>query len=73
MAESSRRNLFLALCALVLLHTGAHISQSYVNYPAWHFIKAESFEPYQWAITLRAGVFLAAPRLLEIVLALIVL
>jgi hypothetical protein len=73
MTESSRRNLFLALCAVVLLHTGAHISQSYVNYPTWHLIEAESFKPYHWAITLRAGAFLAAPRLLEIVLALIVL
>jgi hypothetical protein len=35
MTESSRRNLFLALCAVVLLHTGAHINQSYVNYPTW--------------------------------------
>ena len=73
MTESSRRNLFLALCALALLQTGAHISQSYVNYPTWHLIEAESFKPYHWAITIRAGVFLAAPRLLEIVLGLIVL
>ncbi|MBA2526795.1 MAG: hypothetical protein H0V18_13585 [Pyrinomonadaceae bacterium] len=73
MTESGRRNLFLALCAIALLHTGAHISQSYVNYPTWHLIESESFKPYHWAITIRAGVFLAAPRLLEIVLGLIVL
>lgn len=73
MTESSRRTLFLALCALVLLQTGAHISQSYVNYPTWHLIEAESFKHYHWAITIRAGAFLATPRLLEIVLGLIVL
>ena len=73
MTESTRRNLFLALCAIALLQTGAHISQSYVNYPTWHLIEAESFKPYHWAITIRAGVFLAAPRLLEVVLGLIVL
>ena len=49
MTESSRRSFFLALCALVLLHIGAHISQSYLNHPAWHVIEAESFKPYHWA------------------------
>jgi hypothetical protein len=73
MTESSRRGLFLALFTVALLQTGAHISQSYVNYPAWHWIEAESFKPYHWAITIRAGVFLAAPRLVEIILGLIVL
>ncbi len=73
MTESSRRDLFLALFTVALLTTGAHISQSYVNYPAWHWIEAESFKPYHWAITIRAGVFLAAPRLVEIILGLIVL
>lgn len=73
MTESSRRNLFLVLCAIALLQTGAHISQSFVNYPTWHLIESESFKPYHWAITIRAGVFLLAPRVLEIVLGLIVL
>ena len=73
MTESSRLNLFLVLCAIALLQTGAHISQSFVNYPTWYLIEAESFKPYHWAITIRAGVFLLAPRVLEIVLGLIVL
>lgn len=73
MTESSRRVLFLGLFTIALLQTGAHISQSFVNYPAWHWIEAESFKPYHWAITIRAGVFLAAPRLVEIILGLIVL
>ena len=73
LTESNRRHLFLALCALALLQTGAHISQSYVNYPTWHLIEAESFKPYHWAITIRAGVFLLVPRVLEIVLGLAVL
>jgi hypothetical protein len=73
MTESSRRHLFLALCALALLQTGGHISQSYVNYPSWHFIESESFKPYHWAITIRSGVFLLTPRFVEIVLGLVVL
>ena len=73
MKESTRRNWFLALCVIALLHTGAHVSQAFVNYPAWHLIEAESFKPYHWAITLRAGLFLALPRLVELALGLIVL
>jgi len=73
MTESNRRYLFLALCALALLQTGAHISQSYVNYPTWHFIEAVSFKPYHVAITIRSIVFLLVPRVVEIVLGLIVL
>ena len=46
MSESHRRNLFLALCALVLLHTGVHLSQSFVNYPGWYVLEAESFKAY---------------------------
>jgi hypothetical protein len=71
--ESNRRTLFLVLCVVALLHTGAHISQSFVNYPNWHLIDARSFPAYHWGITIRAGIFLAAPRLLEIVIGLIVL
>ena len=73
MTESNRQHLFLALCALALLQTGAHISQSYVNYPTWHLIEAESFKPYHWAITIRSVVFLLTPRLVEVILGLIVL
>jgi hypothetical protein len=73
MIESRRRNLFLALCALVLLHTGVHLSQSFVNYPGWYVLEAESFKAYHWPMSMRAGIFGAAPRLLELVLALVVL
>ena len=73
MIESRRRNLFLALCALVLLHTGVHLSQSFVNYPGWYVLEAESFKAYHWPMSIRAGIFGAAPRLLELVLALVVL
>lgn len=73
MIDSNRRALFLLLCVVALLQTGAHISQSFVNYPNWHLIDAPSFPAYHWGITMRAGLFLAAPRLLEIVIGLIVL
>jgi hypothetical protein len=71
--ESNRRTLFLVLFVVALMHTGAHISQSFVNYPNWHLIDARSFPAYHWGITIRAGIFLAAPRLVEIVIGLIVL
>ena len=73
MSESRRRNLFLALCALVLLHTGVHLSQSFINYPGWYVLEAESFKAYHGPMSIRAGIFGAAPRLLELVLALVVL
>jgi len=73
MSESRRRNLFLLLCAIALLHTGAHISQSFVNYANWHLIDSRSFPAYHWGITIRAGIFLALPRLVEIVIGLIAL
>ena len=73
MNESNRQILFLVLCVVAFLQTGAHISQSYVNYPNWHLIDARSFPAYHWGITMRAGLFLAAPRLVEIVIGLIVL
>jgi hypothetical protein len=73
MSESLRRNLFLALCALVLLHTGVHISQSFINYPGWYVLEAESFKAYHGPMSIRARTFGAAPRLLELVLALVVL
>ena len=73
MNESNRRTLFLVLCVVALLQTGAHISQSFVNYPNWHLIDAQSFPAYHWGITIRAGIFALAPRLVEIVIGLIVL
>ena len=73
MSESLRRNLFLALCVLVLLHTGVHISQSFINYPGWYVFEAESFKAYHGPMSIRAGIFGAAPRLVELVLALVVL
>jgi hypothetical protein len=73
MSESSRRNLFLALCALALLHTGANISQSYVNYPGWYVLDVQSFKAYHWPMSIRAAIFLMAPRVVELILALIVL
>ena len=73
MSESNRRNLFLVLCGIALLQTGAHISQSFVNYPAWHLIDGGSFPAYHRAITIRASVFLLAPRIVEIVIGLIAL
>ena len=44
MNESYRRILFVALFAVVLFQTGAHTSQSFVNYPAWEF-KEAVFQP----------------------------
>ena len=73
MSEWSRRNLFLLLCAVALLQTGVHMSQSFINYPAWHLIDSGSFPAYHWAITIRAGVFGLLPRILEIVIGLTVL
>ena len=73
MNESSRRNLFLALCALALLHTGANISQSYVNYPGWYVLDVQSFKAYHWPMSIRAAIFLLAPRVVEVILALVVL
>ena len=52
---ANRRTLFLVLCVVALLATGAHISQSFVNYPNWHLIDARSFPAYHWGITIRAG------------------
>ena len=73
MSESLRRNLFLALCVLVLLHTGVHLSQSFINYPGWYVFEAESFKAYHGPMSIRAAILGAAPRLVELVLALVVL
>ena len=73
MNESNRRTLFLVLCVEVLLLTGVHICQSFVNYPNWHLIDARSFPAYHWGITIRAGVFALFPRIVEIAIGLAVL
>jgi hypothetical protein len=73
MSESGRRKLFLVLCVLVLLHTGVHLSQSFINYPGWYVLEAESFKAYHLPMSVRAGMLGAAPRLVELVLALVVL
>jgi hypothetical protein len=73
MNESLRRNVFLALCTLVLLHTGVHLSQSFINYPGWYVLEAESFKAYHYPMSIRAAILGAAPRLVELGLALVVL
>ena len=73
MNESNRRRLFVALCTIALLATGAHISQSYVNYPGWHLMDPTSFRAYHGDMFLRAVVFLLLPRVLEIAIGFAVL
>ena len=73
MSEASRRILFVVLFAVVWFQTGAHISQWFVNYPAWQFIGRDSFPAYHRAITIGAVLFLLVPRVVEVVLATVVL
>ena len=73
MSESNRRRLFVTLFTMALLATGAHISQSYVNYPGWHLMEPTSFRAYHGAMFLRAVVFLLLPRVLEIAIGFAVL
>ena len=73
MNESGRRILFIALFAVVFFQTGAHVSQAFVNYPAWQFIGRDSFPAYHRAMTVGAFPFLLVPRLVELVLAIVVL
>ena len=73
MKENTRRLLFLILFAEVFYHTGAHISQAFVNYPAWGFISMDSFPKYHFVMKYRAGAFLLLPRIIELLLAGIVL
>ena len=72
MNESSRRNLFLALCALALLHIGANISQFYVNYPGWYVLDVQSFKAYYWPMSICAAIFLLALCVVEVMLGLVV-
>ena len=62
--ETNRRNLFLVLCAIALLHTGANICQSYVNYPGWYVLDQQSFKAYHLPMSIRAAIFLMAPRVI---------
>lgn len=73
MSESNRRILFIALFAVLLFQTGAHISQSFVNYPAWQFIGRDSFPDYHRVMTVGALRYLLVPRVVELVLAIVVL
>ena len=57
----------------MLLHTGVHLSQSFINYPGWYVLEPESFKAYHYPMSIRAGIFAAAPRLLELILALVAL
>jgi len=73
MNESGRRVLFIVLFAVVFFQTGAHVSQSFVNYPAWYLIERASFPAYHRVMTEGALRFLLIPRLVELVLAIVVL
>jgi hypothetical protein len=73
MNESRRRVLFAVLCAVVWFQTGAHISQSFVNYPAWRFIDSASFPDYHRVMTVGAIRYLLVPRVVELVLTIVVL
>jgi len=73
MKESGQRTLFVSLFSVVFFQTGAHISQSFVNYPAWQFIDIHTFPAYHRAITVGALLFLMVPRVVELVLAMIAL
>jgi hypothetical protein len=73
MTESRRRTLFLVLFAVVFFQTGAHVSQAFVNYPAWQFIDRASFPAYHRVMTEGALRFLLIPRFVELALAVVVL
>ncbi|QYO67540.1 hypothetical protein [Leptolyngbya sp. 7M] len=73
MNETTRRFLFVLLFAVVFFQTGAHISQAFVNYPAWEFISAESFPAYHRVMTSGALRVLLLPRVIELALAVVVL
>jgi hypothetical protein len=73
MSETGRRLLFLLLFTVVFFQTGAHVSQAFVNYPAWQFIGAESFPDYHRVMTSGALRVLLLPRVVELALAIAVL
>jgi hypothetical protein len=73
MDERARRLVFLFLFAVAFFETGAHASQAFVNYPAWKHIGIDTFPAYHHAMAPRAGLWILLPRLLELVLATVVL
>ena len=73
MNEANRRILFVVLFAVVLFHTGGHISQALVNDPGWIFISRDSFPEYHRVIAGGAFRFLVLPRIVELGLAVAVL
>ena len=73
MDEIARRQRFVFLFAVVFYVTGAHASQSFVNYAAWQHIGIDTFAAYHHAMAPRAGTWILLPRMLEIVLAVVVL
>lgn len=73
MNETTRRLLFLLLFTVVFFQTGAHISQAFVNYPAWQFIGIDSFSDYHRVMTSGALRVLLLPRIIELALATVVL
>ncbi|MBD2091293.1 hypothetical protein H6F67_15670 [Microcoleus sp. FACHB-1515] len=73
MHETTRRLLFLLLFAIVFFQTGAHVSQAFVNYPAWQYIGSESFTDYHRVMTSGALRVLLLPRIIELALAMLVL
>ena len=72
MQEPARRRLFTALVVLVLLQTGAHIAQSFVNYPAWGAIGG-GFAEYHRQVAVLAGLFLFLPRVIELLFTFVVI
>lgn len=73
MNETTKRLLFVILFAVVFFQTGAHISQAFVNYPAWQLIGTESFPAYHRVMTSGALRVLLLPRVIELALAVAVL
>ena len=69
MNEATRRLLFLLLFAVVFFQTGVHVSQAFINYPAWGFIGRDSFPEYHRVMTGGARAFGLLPRVVELVLA----
>lgn len=69
MDERARRLLFLLLFAVAFFQTGAHVSQAFVNYPAWRYIGIDTFPAYHHVMAPRAGLWILLPRLLELILA----
>src|SRR5688500_10548400 len=73
MHETQRRFLFLLLILVVFVHQGAHISQVFVNYASWDVMATDSFIKYHEVMKYKAGMFLLLPRVIEILLACMVL